>query len=101
MAEKVLNLRIFENEEGKLNYSVKDRGYQILCISNFTLCANTEKGRRPSFENSMSRQEANKYYQDFVCVLKSQGVGVEAGVFGEHMDISLDLDGPVNIMLEI
>ena len=100
MAEKIVNLRIFENEEGKLNFSVKDKNYQILCISNFTLCANTDKGRRPSFDNSMPKDEANRLFEDFVLLLGAKGIDVQAGVFGEHMDINLELDGPVNIILE-
>ena len=99
MAEKVVNLRIFENEEGKFHYSVKDKNYSILCVSNFTLCANTKKGRRPSFEQAMSPQEANKIFDDFVSVLKSKGVEVKTGIFGKHMGIDLEMDGPVNIML--
>jgi D-tyrosyl-tRNA(Tyr) deacylase len=99
MTEKILTLRIFEDEEGKLNYSVKDKNFQILCIPNFTLCANTDKGRRPSFERSMPRHQASEFYQRFVGILKSTGLEVGEGVFGEHMDISLELDGPVNIVL--
>ncbi len=100
MADKVANLRIFEDERGKMHYSVKDKNYQILCISNFTLCANTDKGRRPSFEDSMAPEEANKIFQDFVLVLKSKGMDVKTGIFGAHMDISLEMDGPVNIILQ-
>ncbi|UCC95340.1 MAG: D-tyrosyl-tRNA(Tyr) deacylase [Candidatus Omnitrophota bacterium] len=100
MAQKITNLRIFENEEGKLHYSVKDKSYQVLCISNFTLCADTKKGRRPSFENAMEPVKANRLFENFVLILKSMGNRVCTGAFGKHMDISLDLDGPVNITLE-
>ena len=100
LADKVVNLRIFENEQGKMHYSVKDKNYQILCISNFTLCANTDKGRRPSFESSMPPAQANKLFDDFVLLLKSRGVDVSLGVFGERMDIDLVMDGPVNIILQ-
>lgn len=100
MAEKVVNLRIFEDKDEKLAYSVKDKNYSILCIPNFTLCANTEKGRRPSFENSLPYKEAEKLFDDFVLVLKSYGIDVEEGVFGAYMDIKLDIDGPVNIILD-
>ena len=99
MAQKVTNLRIFEDDYGKMNYSVKDKGYQILCVSNFTLCANTQKGRRPSFENSMAKDLADKYFNDFVALLRSRNLEVKTGSFGEHMDISLTMDGPVNIVL--
>ena len=100
MADKVTNLRIFEDESGKMNYSVKDKRYQILCISNFTLCANTQKGRRPSFEQAMPLAEANKLFDDFVLVLRSKGLDVKVGIFGAHMDIDLELDGPVNIVID-
>ncbi|MEM7816977.1 MAG: D-aminoacyl-tRNA deacylase [Candidatus Aenigmatarchaeota archaeon] len=101
MAEKISNLRIFEDESGKLNYSVKEKKYEVLCISNFTLCANLEKGRRPSFEKAMPKEEANKIFSDFILLLKGKGLEVKTGVFGEYMDIRLQLDGPVNIFLEI
>ncbi|MCK4810320.1 MAG: D-tyrosyl-tRNA(Tyr) deacylase [Candidatus Omnitrophica bacterium] len=100
MAEKVVNLRIFENKQGKFHYSLKDKNYQIMCISNFTLCANTKKGRRPSFEEATPLERANKLFDGFILELKSKGVDARTGVFGEHMDIALDLDGPVNIVLE-
>jgi D-tyrosyl-tRNA(Tyr) deacylase len=101
MAEKITNLRIFENEQEKLNYSLKDTNYQILCISNFTLCANTNKGRRPSFEEAMPKEEANKFFDNFVLLLKARKIDVKTGIFGEYMDINLDFDGPVNIIIEI
>ncbi len=100
IAQKVVNLRIFENEEGKMDHSVRDKSYQILCISNFTLCANTDKGRRPSFEKSMPKDEADKMFEDFLLLLRSREIDVKGGVFGAHMDIELDFDGPVNIILE-
>jgi len=99
MADKIANLRIFQDERGKMNYSVKDKNYQILCISNFTLCANTDKGRRPSFEDSMGPEAANKLFEDFILVLKSKKIDVQTGVFGAHMDIRLEMDGPVNIIV--
>ncbi|MCF7908691.1 MAG: D-tyrosyl-tRNA(Tyr) deacylase [Candidatus Omnitrophica bacterium] len=100
MAEKVVNLRIFEDNQGKLAYSAKDKGYAILAIPNFTLCASADKGRRPSFDNSMPYQLAEKFFDDFVLVLKTYGLEVEEGVFGAHMNINLGLDGPVNIVLD-
>jgi len=100
MAEKVINLRIFEDEAGKLAYSLKDKGYSVLCIPNFTLCARTDSGRRPSFDDSLPYAEAEEMFDDFVLVLKSYGVTVEAGLFGAYMDIGLQLNGPVNIILD-
>jgi len=99
MAERVINLRIFQNQEGKMAYSLKDKSYELLCISNFTLSANTNKGRRPSFEDALGFQEASVLFSDFIAILKSKGVVIQTGVFGKHMDIDLALDGPVNIML--
>lgn len=100
MAERVINLRIFENQEAKLHYSLRDKNYELLCISNFTLSANTGKGRRPSFEDALGPQEANELFTGFISILKSKGIVVQTGAFGKHMDINLTLDGPVNILLE-
>ena len=100
IAEKVINLRIFEDAGGKLTYSVKDKSFPILCISNFTLCANTKKGRRPSFEGAMAPEAAKKFFNDFILLLKAKGINVKEGFFGEHMDINLSFDGPVNIILD-
>jgi D-tyrosyl-tRNA(Tyr) deacylase len=101
MANKIVHLRIFEDEKGKLNFSLKDKDYPLLCISNFTLCANTKKGRRPSFEEAMPKEDAFKYFEDFVMVLEAKGLKVKKGIFGEKMKIDLEADGPVNIILEI
>jgi len=98
-AKKIVNLRIFENEQGKMHYSVKDKGYSILCVSNFTLCASTEKGRRPSFEQADTPDKANKLFEEFVSVLMAEGADVQTGAFGKHMDIQVNMDGPVNINL--
>ena len=83
----------------KEKHPVKDKGYQILCISNFTLCANTEKGRRPSFERAMVPEEANKLFEEFVTAIRSKGIDVHNGIFGAMMDIDLVMDGPVNIAI--
>ncbi|MCK4917957.1 MAG: D-tyrosyl-tRNA(Tyr) deacylase [Candidatus Omnitrophica bacterium] len=100
IAKKVFNLRIFENDKGKLHYSVKDKAYQILCISNFTLCANTKKGNRPSFDDAMSPDQASKLFEEFVELLKSKKIDVQTGMFGQHMDININMDGPINIVLD-
>ena len=99
MAEKIVNLRIFEDTRGKLHYSVKDKGYQIMCVPNFTLCAHIKKGNRPSFEQALPFLEAKKFFEDFILILKSYWREIEKGEFGEHMEISLVADGPVNIIL--
>lgn len=100
MAEKVVNIRVFEGQDGKMNYSVKDKRYQILCVPNFTLCADAERGRRPSFDKAMPYEQANKLFDNFITMLLARGVAAESGLFGTYMDIQLDLDGPVNIILE-
>ncbi|MFH1876002.1 MAG: D-aminoacyl-tRNA deacylase [Candidatus Omnitrophota bacterium] len=100
LAEKIAHMRIFENESKKLDCSVKDKGYQVLCISNFTLCAKSNKGRRPSFEEAMPKEEARERFENFVLLLRGQGLSVSTGIYGAHMDIALDLDGPVNIVVE-
>ncbi len=100
LCKKVINLRVFENEEGKLHYSLKDKNYSILCISNFTLYANTDKGRRPSFDGCLASDLAKELFNEFVDRLRYYGINVETGVFGAHMDIKLDMDGPVNILLD-
>lgn len=100
MTEKIANLRIFEDENKKLNYSARDKNYEILCVPNFTLCANISKGRRPSFENAMPQNEAKKNFEDFVTLLKAEGLSVKTGEFGKNMLISTDCMGPVNITIE-
>jgi D-tyrosyl-tRNA(Tyr) deacylase len=101
MAEKICTLRIFEEEKGKLNYSVKEKNYSILGIPNFTLCANTKKGRRPSFENALPKEAAYKLFENFLTLLAAREITVKKAVFGEHMDINLACDGPVNIIIDI
>ncbi|MEI8350475.1 MAG: D-aminoacyl-tRNA deacylase [Candidatus Omnitrophota bacterium] len=100
MAVKIVNLRIFESEDGKMNYSLKEKNYSLLCISNFTLCANTRKGRRPSFEEAMPKKDCEKLFKNFVSLLQNQVLEVKTGIFGASMHISLEYDGPVNIFLE-
>ena len=99
MASKIVGLRVFEGDNNKMSLSLKDKKYQLLCISNFTLCANILKGRRPSFEGAMPKDKAGKYFKDFVKFLKAKDISVEEGTFGEMMDISLEMTGPVNITL--
>jgi len=101
MADKVANLRIFADDQGRFHYSVSDLGLQILCISNFTLCADTEKGRRPSFDKAMSQDKADVLFEKFVSLLCSKKIDARNGVFGADMDIDLEMDGPVNIVLSV
>ncbi len=100
MAQKILNLRIFEDENKKMNLSALDIKAEILCVSEFTLCAQVYKGRRPSFHLSLEPQTAERFYQDFIDILKSFGLRVEKGVFGEYMHILLENAGPVTFILD-
>ena len=101
LAKKVANLRIFTDENDKMNKSLLDIDGEALVISNFTLCANNKKGNRPSFDDAMLPVEANAMYEDFCQNLKNEGVKVvEKGVFGAHMAVELLNDGPVTITLD-
>ena len=99
MVDKVLNLRIFDDENGIMNKSLLDVGGDILSISQFTLYADSRKGRRPSYVNALNGEEAVKLYDIFNEKLKSH-VKVETGIFGAEMEVSITNDGPITIILE-
>lgn len=99
LVKKVVNLRIFDDENGVMNKSILDNGGSILSISQFTLYAETKKGNRPSYINAMGGEDAIKLYDEFNQKL-SEYVKVEKGIFGAEMKVSITNDGPITIILE-
>jgi len=100
LANKCANLRIFEDTEGKTNLSVQEVGGEILVVSQFTLYADTRKGRRPSFINAGAPEIAEPLVDAFAQHLTTLGIRIERGVFGAHMVVDMENDGPVTILLE-
>ena len=98
--DKLINLRIFDDENGKLNLSVKDINGELLIVSNFTIYGNTRKGRRPSYTNSAPASEAKEIYNLFVKKLEQTGIRFETGEFGQYMRIVSENDGPVNLIID-
>ena len=100
MADKVVNLRVFDDENGVMNKSLLDTSFSILSVSQFTLYGDASKGRRPSYVNALNGSLAKPLYDKFNEELRKYGVEVETGIFGADMKVELINDGPVTIMLE-
>ena len=100
IVDKILGLRIFQDEFDKMNLSIKDIKGEILVISQFTLYGDVRKGKRPSFIKSAVPEIGNKFYKDFIAKIQESGIKVASGEFGAHMDIELINDGPVTILID-
>ncbi len=100
LAEKIVNLRIFEDDAGKMNLSLLESKGELLAVSQFTLAGNCAKGRRPSFDTAAPPEEANHLYQYFVGRVWELGIPVQTGIFQADMKVSLVNDGPVTFILE-
>ena len=98
--DKVLNLRIFEDENEKMNLSLKDVEGELLVVSQFTLYGDCRKGRRPSFSSAARPEVATKLYEEFIEKARKEGIVTQTGQFGAHMMVDLTNDGPVTILLE-
>lgn len=100
LKEKIINLRIFEDNEGKMNRSLLEVGGELLIVSQFTLYGDCRKGRRPNFMEALSGEEANKLYEEFVLQCRNLGIKVETGIFGADMKVFIENDGPVTLLVD-
>ena len=100
MVKKVANLRVFNDDDGKMNLSVLEKGGKVLVVSQFTLWGDCRKGRRPSFARAAEHEIANELYREFVYMLNKKGLYVAEGRFQEMMDVHLVNDGPVTMLLD-
>ncbi len=100
MVDKVVNLRVFEDEDEKMNLSLQDVNGELLVVSQFTLLGDCRKGRRPSYSNAARPNEANDLYEEFVALTKSFGIKTETGIFQADMLVDIANDGPVTLLLD-
>ena len=100
LADKIIGLRIFEDDQGKMNRSLAEVGGEMLVVSQFTLYGDCRKGRRPSFVSAAPPEKAEQMYDDFVQYVSRQGISVATGRFRAHMDVELTNDGPVTIWID-
>ncbi len=99
-ASKIANLRVFDDDDRKMNRSVLESGGSVLVVPNFTLTSDCRKGRRPSFDDAMAPGPASVAFDSLADELRTLGVGVETGIFGAHMHVELENDGPVTLVIE-
>ncbi len=101
LAQKVIKCRMFTDEAGKMNLSVRDVGGSVLAVSQFTLAADTGSGNRPSFSGAAPSEEGRALYEEFVSEVRDQNMPVQTGVFGAHMEVELVNDGPVTFIFNL
>lgn len=100
ITNKIINLRVFDDENNIMNKGIQEINGSILLVSQFTLYADTQKGNRPSYSKALSSKEAIKLYEIFINKLKENNIKVETGLFGHHMELNITNDGPVTIIIE-